>query len=522
MKERNIFVRACVFVALLLVIAGLTTAVSRAAIPATPPIGQENPTSPVAQDQLCIEGTVIDPQGFPLAGWILFATPVTHNGELDTANAVSAVSERGSGYFKFDERLFVGEWQFSIELMAGWEAVTADRFDVSLSFGRVTCGQIRFMLQPLPGTEYTPVAPETIIYPSGHKPDDIAAVGTASDGATETLGCIEVVQFDAQGVNVESSVLPDWVIILEDASGVVLESRLTDAAGKTLFQNLPLGVYGVRSDIRTNWMPTTPIHYLVALTDTTCNVVTFFSREQTPAYCIEGRTIDAFDGVGLPGWSIAAMPLINDYQPRPVTTDGFGTYRLELPSDDARIPGAEFELCAEAQENWTFQSRQCVRVRIPTAPGSCVLATDFDVTRVGLTAPIAAAAADPAPAPDGTAPTPTVPPTAEPTTTPPPTAIPPTAIPPTATPTDMPSTTVQPTPVPPTATPVMAIIPMAGGDMAACPDGCRLMHVVKHGEGLFKIGAIYGVSPQVMLNANPWVREQRRHYVYPGQVLCIP
>ncbi len=51
---------------------------------------------------------------------------------------------------------------------------------------------------------------------------------------------------------------------------------------------------------------------------------------------------------------------------------------------------------------------------------------------------------------------------------------------------------------------------------------CRTYHVVQAGEGLFAIGARYGVSPQDMLNANPWVRKQPWMYVYKGQKVCIP
>ncbi len=54
------------------------------------------------------------------------------------------------------------------------------------------------------------------------------------------------------------------------------------------------------------------------------------------------------------------------------------------------------------------------------------------------------------------------------------------------------------------------------------PNACYQQHIVKRGEGLFAIGARYGVSPVDMLQANPWVKQQYRWYLYPGQQVCIP
>lgn len=52
--------------------------------------------------------------------------------------------------------------------------------------------------------------------------------------------------------------------------------------------------------------------------------------------------------------------------------------------------------------------------------------------------------------------------------------------------------------------------------------GCSSTHTVRRGESLFGIGKQYGVSAQEMINANPWVRNQKKMYVYAGQQLCIP
>ena len=493
MKVRSITLRLIVCVTVLLTIIGLTTGVSSAASNAITLAEAEGPTAPIAQDRVCIEGTVIDPDGFPLGGWILIATPMTNDGELDVTSAISAVSAPSSGYFEFAEGLFVGDWQFSIELQADWEAVTADRFKVTLEFGRRMCGQIRFMVQPMAGVDYSPIKPEDITTPSGsvsNGADFLAETATtvteADIAPTERVGCIEVLQFDAQGVDVESSALADWGVVLEEADGIVLERRRTDATGTAIFQNLPLGVYSVRNDLRTGWMPTTPTRFRVELTDGTCATVTFLNAQQADAYCIEGRTIDVRDGVGLPGWQITATPITNDFQPAPVTTDGFGVYRFNLPLRDERIPGAEFEICAAARDDWAVQSSSCLRITIPNTPRACVVASDFDIAYE----------------------TPSVE----------------SALSTTATSLSSVSASGQMTDTAtmPAAPAIIEVAPIDAVAVDAGPTGCRLTHVVKRGEGLFGIGMQYDASAQAMLDANPWVYQQRRLYVYPGQTLCIP
>jgi hypothetical protein len=52
--------------------------------------------------------------------------------------------------------------------------------------------------------------------------------------------------------------------------------------------------------------------------------------------------------------------------------------------------------------------------------------------------------------------------------------------------------------------------------------GCRIVHTVRRGEGLYAIGAHYGVSASAMLNANSWVRHRANYYLYPGDQVCIP
>ncbi|GIV75633.1 MAG: hypothetical protein KatS3mg050_0027 [Litorilinea sp.] len=52
--------------------------------------------------------------------------------------------------------------------------------------------------------------------------------------------------------------------------------------------------------------------------------------------------------------------------------------------------------------------------------------------------------------------------------------------------------------------------------------GCSSVYVAKKGDGLFAIGAKFGVPAQAMIDANPWIRQQPNYWLYAGQKVCIP
>jgi hypothetical protein len=52
--------------------------------------------------------------------------------------------------------------------------------------------------------------------------------------------------------------------------------------------------------------------------------------------------------------------------------------------------------------------------------------------------------------------------------------------------------------------------------------GCRTVYTAQRGDGLFAVGARYGVSGQAMINANPWIRNRHKMYLRPGDQVCIP
>lgn len=113
---------------------------------------------PTPNDKICVVGTLISHDEQPLAdGWSVVATPRNDQGELDSTRAISAVSN-ANGDFRFDERpddpgrgIFVGDWQFQVDLAQKdgqeWEAVTPNQFDLALDYGAKDCTRIRFKLR---------------------------------------------------------------------------------------------------------------------------------------------------------------------------------------------------------------------------------------------------------------------------------------------------------------------------------------------------------------------------------------
>lgn len=484
---------------------------------------------PNGQAVLCVEGTVIDRQENALgAGWRIVAT------SLDDPNNTQEAVTDGQGYFRFEGNngLTPGGWNFTIDLngapQPGYTEVTPASFDVVLQSDMSGCGIIRFKLQrlvrvvvikidqdhnrlpnwtiraiPLAGTwaesqsavtdgngeaifmlpsgnwrfeeegpsgvMYTPLVPNvpyqdlTVEY----QPDGYIIRFKNMLDDPEPLGCIIVNkndQFVREDGTVETFGLTGWHIQIKRADGVVVAEGATDALGTIRFDNLPLGPYTVEEETRDGWVPlnnTTSIP--ITLTDSQCQEITFTNvqRHEDPFYCIEGRKVDENGKVGLPGFKITARPLdAGGYQPDPVFTDGFGQYRFDLPSNDYRIPKAFYEVCEELQDGWINVTPTCYETQIWPEGNMCEHVPDFvnRQVRSGVSAPVHSSS--------GTS--------------------------------QLPHTT------------------------PSSKSGCRYEHVVKAGESLYGIGAQYGVSPEDMLHANPFVHRQRHHYLYVGQTICIP
>jgi hypothetical protein len=222
-------------------------------------------------------------------------------------------------------------------------------------------------------------------------------------------GCIEAYKYD---VPPEQAVargepdlypgafgLPDWMITLKKANGQVVATKYTDATGKVKFENLAFGPYTVVEERQNGWAPATPTTFevMVSSNDDNCQEVEFYNKQDWP-YCIEGRKIDTNGKVGLPGWKITIRPLdkggaeadadnvmwFEDEGSKVYTfTDGLGKYRFNFPKDDYRVPGAKYEVCEEEKDGWLPHTSLCQTVYVPTHPGACAKAWDFENQQVG-------------------------------------------------------------------------------------------------------------------------------------------
>lgn len=261
-----------------------------------------------------------------------------------------------------------------------------------------------------------------------------------------------------------------WGFQLLRKDGSVARQGVTDASGEIRFDNLPLGPYVLVEEDRPGWEEVSAFKRDVNVEGNLCDdptaVIEFENQQDDSGFCIEGRKIDANGGYGLQGWEISIKPLeTGDPDPANVFTNGVGDFKIEFPVNDYRVPGSEYEICELGQDGWLPHNPTCQKVRLPEWPGACVQLEDFVNQQVGHSE-----------SQDGG---------------------------------------------------------KGGGGKSGHPGGqpggpdnsgsqCREYHTVKAGEGLFEIGAQYGVSPQAMLDANPSVKKGNELWVYVGQQICIP
>lgn len=479
--------------------------------PEVTPVVQGKPIRPNQPplDRLCVEGLVINHEEQPLAGWNVSATPYDTSGAL-IPNRTLKTTSGPDGTFLFEENLSTGLWHFVIELQPGWAPVTADRFDVPLTYGRYACEQVRFKVRRLvtvevlkvdaehvplsgwiiraepgagnrfavaqeqttdangvatfqlspgqwvfserapAGISYTPISP-----PTGVQKLDVTVPGPhrirfKNRIEQQPQGCIEVIKRDLPPANAPQTPtgLPGWYIGVLRADGSLAADGVTDGAGRITFSGLAPGPYTVYEEVVLGWEPVTPTAFSVTVVDDpTCKTVTFQNQQVEPAFCVVGRKVDTNGLVGIPDWQITAEPLAaGGYVPAPVVTDGLGNFRIDFPENDYRIPGAKYRVCEEIRSGWLPHTDTCQKVTLPQTPGTCVWL-----------------------------------------------------------PFDFENQQVGHFPGPPDP-----------------PAGCRAVHIVQSGEGLYAIGSRYGVSPADMLKANPWVRNQPHRWLYAGQEVCIP
>jgi hypothetical protein len=216
-------------------------------------------------------------------------------------------------------------------------------------------------------------------------------------------GCIEAYKYDVppeeSGV-LGSFGLPEWGITLKKANGTVIATKYTDATGKVKFENLAYGPYTVVEARQNGWAPATSTSYEVEVIQSekdSCQQVRFYNKQDWP-YCITGRKVDTNGLVGIPGWKITIKPLdtggaepikdeitwFDDDNSKSYTfTDGLGEYRFNFPKDDYRVPGGKYQICEEEKDGWLPHTALCQTVYVPTHPGACAKAWDFENQQVG-------------------------------------------------------------------------------------------------------------------------------------------
>jgi len=317
-----------------------------------------------------------------------------------------------------------------------------------------------------------------------------------------------------------------WGFQLLRKDGSVARQGVTDAAGEIRFDNLPLGPYTIVEEDRPGWgdVSDAELEYTVEgnICDDPTAVIEFFNEQDQSGYCIEGRKIDANGGYGIPGWEIAIKPLEEgDYDPANVFSDGEGEFSIEFPLNDYRVPGSQYEICEKEQDGWLPHTPTCQTVRLPEWPGACVQLEDFVNQQVGHSEseypdhgkggypeggkgseyPEGSSNGQPSNGPEGY---------------------------PEGSSNGQPSNGPEGYPEGPSNGQPSNGQPSNGqpsNGQGGYPDNgqqCREYHTVAAGEGLYDIGADYGVSPQAMLDANPSVKKGNEMWVYVGQQICIP
>jgi hypothetical protein len=295
-----------------------------------------------------------------------------------------------------------------------------------------------------------------------------------------------------------------WGFKLLLKNGEVYKQGVTDANGELKFDWLPYGPYTIVEENRVGWDELSDRFVDVTVDPEAadfamgeCIEVPFENEQDNIGFCIEGYKQDLNGGYGIANWEIKIKPLEDGgYDPPNAFTDGLGKFRFEFPDNDYRIPGATYEICEDDDvDGWLPSSNPCRRVTLPEWPtAECAQLEPFVNEQVGhkdATYHDDKHDGDHEDGHDGK---------------------------------DSHDGYGGPDGGP------------DGRDGYGGPDGhdgqggpgghdgphCRNEHVVSDGEGLFSIGNQYKVSPQAMLDANPWVREKPNYWLQPGDKLCIP
>jgi hypothetical protein len=280
-------------------------------------------------------------------------------------------------------------------------------------------------------------------------------------------GCIIVYKndrFENEDGSFETFGLSGWHIQVKRANGSIAAEGKTDAEGTIRFNNLPFGPYTVVEETRSGWEPLTPTSVAITLTDTQCREITFtnIQSEEDNRYCIEGRKVDYNGRVGLPGFRITARPL-DAGGASPIDENGNAIDSVVTDGFGMYrfyLPSNDYRV-----PNSYYEVCEELQEGWINVSARCYRVQIWP--EGGMCEEV----------PDFVN----------------------------------------------RQTSSKGYSPSTSYNSSYASSGsCQTRHVVQAGEALYAIGNRYGVSPQAMLNANPFVRHQKNQYVYVGQTLCIP
>ena len=161
----------------------------------------------------------------------------------------------------------------------------------------------------------------------------------------EPLGCV-----DGTKINDLDQPLAGWYIHAQrDSGGPVLDYGPTILPGGFFQFNLPFGTWKIWEDVQNGWTPITPASFMVTVTQQGPNCEHVRFKNATKYACVDVYKRDAFDGVGLPDWTISLAPAYFPFTPVLTgVTDGSGHYRF-----NGLQPG-DYTIWETLKFGWTY------------------------------------------------------------------------------------------------------------------------------------------------------------------------
>ncbi|HOO52949.1 MAG TPA: SdrD B-like domain-containing protein, partial [Methanothrix sp.] len=249
---------------------------------------------------LCIEGYKInDRNDSGISGWTIVLSNAT--GEVDRKLT------DGTGKYSFCG-LAPGDYRVCEDMKAGWKNVTE------------TCINVTLVCDNVVGLNFT----------------------------NTPLLCIEGYKIN----DCNDSGIPGWTVILNNGTGEV-DRKSTDGTGKYSFCGLEPGDYWVCEDMKAGWKN---------VTGTCINVTLVFDNvvglnfTNTPLLCIEGYKIEAFNGTGIPGWTVILSNGTGEVDRK--STDGTGKYSF------CGLNPGDYWVCEDMKAGWKNVTPTCINVTL--------------------------------------------------------------------------------------------------------------------------------------------------------------